>query len=154
MMKINGIDGIVKNGIADKSAREEPAANDDFKKILKASVERTAQHSAKVQQPLSINPISAIRMQPLSPEIKHATVDRVEKLLNLLDIYRTQLSDPAMTLRKIEPAMNTIIKEKEQLSSVLDSLADDDGLKDIVNRTLITASLEVIKYNRGDYITS
>lgn len=154
MMKINGIDGIVKNGIADKSARKEPAVNDDFKKILKASVERPAQHSAKVQQPLSINPVSAIRMQPLSPEIKHATVERVEKLLNLLDIYRTQLVDPTMTLRKIEPAMNTIIKEKEQLSSLLDSLADDDGLKDIVNRTLITASLEVIKYNRGDYITS
>jgi len=154
MMKINGIDGIVKNGIADKSARKEPAVNEDFKKILKASVERPAQHSAKVQQPLSINPVSAIRMQPLSPEIKHATVERVEKLLNLLDIYRTQLVDPTMTLRKIEPAMNTIIKEKEQLSSLLDSLADDDGLKDIVNRTLITASLEVIKYNRGDYITS
>jgi hypothetical protein len=59
-----------------------------------------------------------------------------------------------MTLRSIEPVMKMIDKEKEQLSSVLDSLTEEDGLKDIVNRTLITASLEVMKYNRGDYIDS
>jgi hypothetical protein len=59
-----------------------------------------------------------------------------------------------VTLRNIEPVINSIAKEKEQLSSVLDSLTNEDGLKDIVNRTLITASMEVIKYNRGDYITS
>jgi hypothetical protein len=72
----------------------------------------------------------------------------------LLDDYRKQLADPAITLRSIEPLMNSIIKEKDQLSSLLDSIPNDDGLKDIVNRTLITASLEVIKFNRGDYITS
>jgi hypothetical protein len=50
--------------------------------------------------------------------------------------------------------MKRIIKEKDQLSSLLNSMPNEDGLKDIVNHTLITASLEVIKYNRGDYITS
>jgi len=50
--------------------------------------------------------------------------------------------------------MNTIAKEKDQLSRVLDSMPNEDRLKDILNQTLITASLEVIKFNRGDYITS
>jgi hypothetical protein len=50
--------------------------------------------------------------------------------------------------------MNTIAKEKDQLSAVLDSMPNEDGLKDILNQTLITASLEGIKFNRGDYITS
>jgi len=153
-MKINGIDEIISNGNVDKTVRKDPIENDDFKKILKDSVERTASHPAKVHQPASINPVSAIRLQPLSSEIKRATVERVDILLNLLDNYRKQLADPTMTLRNMEPVLNTIIKEKEQLSSVLDSLTSEDGLKDIVNRTLITASLEVIKYNRGDYIPS
>jgi len=86
--------------------------------------------------------------------ILKASVERVDNLLNLLDNFRKQLADPQVTLRSIEPVMNTIVKEKEQMSSVLDSLTNEDGLKDIVNRTLITASLEVIKYYRGDYITS
>ena len=153
-MKINGIDEIVKNCNVDKNARKGPVENDDFKNILKASVERTASQPLKVQQAPSINPASAIRMQPLPSEIKNATIERVDNLLNLLDNYRKQLADPTMTLRSIEPVLNTIIKEKEQLSSLLDSLTSEDGLKDIVNHTLITASLEEIKYNRGDYIPS
>ena len=153
-MKINGSDEIIKNGYADKTVRKEQAQNDDFKNILKASVERTAHHPAKIQSPPLMHPVSTIQVHPLSPENKHVTVERVDNLLNLLDNYRKQLADPQVTLRSIEPVINTIVKEKEQLSSVLNSLTNEDGLKDIVNRTLITASLEVIKYNRGDYITS
>jgi hypothetical protein len=152
-MKINGSDEIIKSGYTDKPVAKEPAQNDDFKNILKASVERTAPHQVKTQSPALMQPISAIKFPPLSPENKSVTIERLDNLLNLLDNYRRQLADPQVSLRRIEPLMNTIEKEKEQLSSVLDSLASEDGLKDIVNRTLITASLEVIKYNRGDYIT-
>ena len=153
-MKITGIDEIINNGNANKTTRKQGAEGDAFKNILKSSLERTGQQPAKVQQPSSINSLSAARLQPLSPAIKNATVERVDHLLNLLDNYRKQLADPTMTLRKIEPVMNTIIEEKEQLASMLDSLAGEEELKDIVNQTLITASLEAIKYNRGDYITS
>ena len=100
------------------------------------------------------NPLAAIRFSPLSPEARHATVERVDNLLNLLDIYRDQLADPKVTLRHIEPLLNTIAKEKEQLSEILDRLPNEDGLKDIVHRTLITTSLEVVKFNRGDYISA
>ena len=152
-MKINGSDEIIKSGYADNPVQKEQAQNDGFKNILKASVERTAHHQANTQPSALMQPISVIKFQPLSPENKRITIKRLDNLLNLLDNYRRQLADPQVSLRRIEPLMNTIEKEKEQLSSVLDSLASEDGLKDIVNRTLITASLEVIKYNRGDYIT-
>ena len=153
-MKINGSDEIIKNGYADKPIQKEQAQNDDFKNILKASVEKTAHHSAKIQPSGLMQPVSAIKFQPLSPKNKSITIDRVDNLLNSLDNYQRQLADPQATLRSIEPLIKTIEKEKEQLSTVLDSLASEDGLKDIVNRTLITASLEIIKYNRGDYIPS
>jgi len=153
-MKIYGNDEIIKNSYADKAPQKEQAQNADFKNILKVSVERTTPHPAKIERPALINSVSAIRFDPPAPEDKSTTVERVDNLLNLLDNYRKQLADPQVTLRSIEPVMNTIVKEKEQMSSVLDSLTNEDGLKDIVNRTLITASLEVIKYYRGDYITS
>ena len=153
-MKINGNDEVIKSGYADKPVQKEQAPKDDFKDILKASVEETAKHSAKIPPTPMIQPISAINFQSLSREDKRITIDRVDNLLNLLDDYRRQLADPQVTLRHIEPLMNSIEKEKEQLSSVLDSLKSEDGLKDIVNRTLVTASLEIVKYNRGDYITS
>lgn len=151
-MKINGNDEIIKNGFADKTLRNQQDRKDDFKNILKASVERTMPDTGKIQSSPLANPVSAIRFQTPSPENKRLTIEHVDNLLNLLDNYRIQLADPQVTLRSMEPVIQMIDKEKEQLSSVLDSIAEEDGLKDIVNRTLVTASLEVMKYNRGDYI--
>ena len=153
-MKINGSDEIIKNGFAEKARQSEPNQKDDFKDILKASVEQSAHHSENIKSSSLANPVSAIRFPSLSPQNKSLTVERVDNLLNLLDNYRDQLADPKVTLRRIEPVINRIEKEKELLSSVLESLPNEDGLKGIVNRTLITASLEVIRYNRGDYIAS
>jgi hypothetical protein len=153
-MKINGNDEIINNGFTDKTLRSQQDRKDDFKNILKASVERTMPDTGKIQSPSFANPVSAIRFQAPSPENKRLTIEHVDNLLNLLDKYRIQLADPQVTLRSMEPVIKMIDKEKEQLSSVLDSLAEADGLKDIVNRTLVTASLEVMKYNRGDYIAS
>jgi hypothetical protein len=153
-MKINGNDEIIKNGFADKTLRRQQDRKDDFKNILKASVERTKPDTEKIQSSPLANRVSAIRFQAPSAENKRLTIEHVDNLLNLLDNYRIQLADPQVTLRSMEPVIKMIDKEKEQLSSVLDSLAEADELKDIVNRTLVTASLEVMKYNRGDYIAS
>ena len=152
-MKINGNDEILKGGYVDKTAQKESVRKDDFKDILKASVERSAPHPSKITSSPPMQTLSAIHFEPLSPENRSVTVERVDNILNLLEKYRNQLADPQVTLRQIEPLLNAIEKEKTQLSSVLDSMESEDGLKDIVNRTLVTASLEIVKYNRGDYIT-
>ena len=84
-MKINGSDEIIKNSFAEKTIRREQDQNDDFKNILKASVERSAHHPGKIESPPLANPVSAIRFHPLSPENKRITIKRLDNLLNLLD---------------------------------------------------------------------
>ena len=153
-MKINRSDEIIKNSFTEKPIRREQDQKDDFKNVLKASVERSTHHPEKIKSSSLANPVSAIQFHPLSPVNKRVTLERVDNFLNLLDNYRYQLADPQVTLRDIEPVINRIAKEKEQLSSVMESLPNEDKLKDIVNRTLIAASIEVLKYNRGDYIAS
>lgn len=153
-MKIDGNNDITQSAFADKTTQKEAAPDADFKHILKESVERSNAQSVKIQPALQPNPLAAIRFTPLSPEARQATIEHVDNLLNLLDHYRDQLADPKVTLRHIEPLLNTISKEKEQLSGILDRLPNEDGLKDIVHRTLITASLEEVKFNRGDYISA
>ena len=151
-MKIDGPNDIASSVFTDKATQKESTSDSEFKDILKASVERPQQTPAPIQTPSHANPLEPIRFTPLSPEARETTVERLDNLLNLLDQYRGQLADPKVTLRQIEPLLNTIAKEKEQMSAVLNVMPDGDGLKDIVHRTLITTSLELIKYNRGDYI--
>ena len=153
-MKIYGDNEILKESYPQKPQKNEKTPNADFKNILKKSVENSTKNPSKIQPSTLMDPISAIRFNPLSAQDKNITVELVDNLLNLLDNYRRQLSNPQVTLRTLEPMMNTIAREKDQLSGLLDSMPNDDGLKHILNQTLITASLEVIKFNRGDYITS
>ena len=153
-MKIYGDNGILKESALQKPQQNEKTPDVNFKNILKESVENSTENPSKIQPSTLIDPVSAIRFNPLSTQDKNITVERIDNLLNLLDNYRQQLSDPHVTLRTLEPVINSIAKEKDQLSGLLDSLPNKDGLKHILNQTLITASLEVIKFNRGDYITS
>ena len=153
-MKIDANNEIIKSSYPDKSQRSEKGSNTDFKNILRESVEKSVSQATQIQPPSLINPLSSVGFESELPKDKFYTINRVENLINLLDDYRKQLADPAITLRSIEPVMKTIMKEKDHLSSLLDSMPNEQGLKDIVNRTLITASLEVLKFNRGDYITS
>ena len=153
-MKIDGNDEILKSGYNAKTPINEQTTDADFKNILKESVEKSTENPPEIQPTTLLDHISAIRFNPLSTQDKNITVERVENLLNLLEKYRQQLKDPKVTLRTLEPIINAIGEEKNQLSVKLDAISNEDGLKDILNQTLITASLEVIKFNRGDYITS
>ena len=153
-MKIDGNDEILKSGYTVKTPKNDQPPEADFKNILKESVEKSTENPSEIQPTTLLDPISAIRFDPLPSQDKNITVERVEDLLNLLEDYRQQLRNPNVTLRTLEPIMNTIAEEKDQLSAKLDSISNEDGLKDILNQTLITASLEVIKFNRGDYISS
>ena len=153
-MKIDGNPEILGSGYSEKTPKNEPANDADFKNILKESVEKATENPAEIKPSTLANPISAIQFKRVDAQDTNITIERVENLLNLLENYRQHLKDPNVTLRTLEPIMNRIADEKDQLSTQLDSISNEDALKDILNQTLITASLEVIKFNRGDYITS
>ena len=79
---------------------------------------------------------------------------RVERYLDLLDDYRRQLADPRVSLKGLDAMVREMEAGKDALAPALGSLPEGDGIKDILNRTLVTASLEIIKFRRGDYLTA
>jgi hypothetical protein len=52
----------------------------------------------------------------------------------------------------MDSIIRQIDQETENLAPALDLLPEDEDLKNIFNQTLVTASLEVTKFYRGDYI--
>jgi hypothetical protein len=55
-------------------------------------------------------------------------------------------------LRQLEPAVRHIEQARDALEPVLAGLPESDGLKDILNRALVTAESEIARYRRGDYL--
>ncbi len=151
-MKIHHNDEILKNAYPQKIEKDERTLDREFGAILKEAVENSSKVDAEDQKP-SINTISEIQFNTFLSGEKIPMVDRVEKYLDLLDEYRQKLANPQVTLKDIYLLINEMEVGKQSLIPVLNSLPDGDGLKDILNQTLMTSSLEIIKFNRGDYLT-
>ena len=153
-MKIHGSEEIIKSVDTGKNQRKKISPNMEFGAILKEKIENSAAGKNGIESTTLINKVFPVRLNLEALPEKTSTVDRIENLLDLLDDYRYKLADPQATLKDIHPLIARIEKEKEHLTAALDLLTDRGELKSILNQTLVTASLEVIKFNRGDYITS
>ena len=153
-MKIENQEAIQKNLFNQNIARPQSPSDLKFGDILKDTVEKTQPEAAGLRQTAVVRPLASIPPAAYRNLEKQQILDRVENLIDLLDQYRQQLSDPSLALKEIDPAIRAINQARENLTPVLDSLPEDEELKNIVNRTLITASLEVTKFYRGDYIAA
>jgi len=79
-------------------------------------------------------------------------IERVEQFLNLLEEYHRKLGDTNSTLKEFYPLVSSMEGEAAKIKPLLDSLPAGDELKDILNRAVVTATVEAIKFNRGDYL--
>ena len=151
-MKIHNNETPVNNLFSETKSAPQPPAEQKFGAILKESVENVQKDDMGVRPATFISPLNGIQMITSPKSDKLSAIDRIENLIGLLDQYRQQLADPSTTLKNIDPIIRKIDQETENMAPVLDSLPDDEDLKKIINQTLVTASLEVSKFYRGDYI--
>ncbi len=79
-------------------------------------------------------------------------VDGADRLLGLLEEFQTKLANTAIPLGELSPLAEKIGNETNLLQSSLDVLPETDPLKDMLNRVLITCSVETEKFKRGDYL--
>jgi hypothetical protein len=151
-MKIDNNDPIMKGLPPQGTAKSQPAGEQEFGRILKETVENTQKPDTGLRQTSFVNPLASIwRTSPGSADPEFA-IDRIENMIDLLDQYRHKLADPQMNLKQIDPIINEIARENDSLASLAGSLPAADELKGILERTMVTASLEVTKFYRGDYL--
>jgi hypothetical protein len=146
-MKINGFDHGVARVQAEKPARPAVAVPGGFGDILK---EKLAPAPAAADPGL----VAPTQIQIFAETPANRLTGRVERYLDLLDDYRRQLADPRVSPKGLDAMVREMEAGQGALAPALGSLPEGDGLKDILNRTLVTASLEIIKFRRGDYLTA
>ncbi len=85
--------------------------------------------------------------------VDHLVLQHAYDILDLLEEYSQALSNPRMTLKGIEPIVARIEQELKGLGVQSgDNVAQNDELAGIVNEIAVTASVEALKFQRGDYI--
>jgi len=151
-MKIGSSDEITKY-LLTETAKKTGTAAGKFGEILSETMEGSRSGdtvSPKIAAGAGMAPIS---MNPILSGVSLPLIDRVDHFLNTLDEYRQKLGDHRFSLKEIDPLVRKLETEKENLMPGFQSLSDTDELKGILDETLIAASLEVVRFNRGDYIT-
>ena len=152
-MKIDPNQEILKSAYPDKTIRPDKPADKEFGTMLKDAINNEpAKTSSENVKPQMISSIPNIQLNPLFAVQDNPTAERTENFLDILEEYQNKLLDPQATLRDIHPLIQKMETEQEALAPVLNSLPPGDGLKDILNDALVNSEVEVIKFNRGDYV--
>lgn len=83
-----------------------------------------------------------------------AACRHVEGFLDLLDRFRRGLADPSLTLRGMEGVVREMESGRDQLQRIQEMLPEGDGLKEICNRAAVAATVEIVRFRRGDYLAA
>ncbi len=129
--------------------QQEKAGPADFKTFLERATEKTAGGAPELQKPPA--PVPLLEPAGLSPKPDTRIVEGIERLLDLMELYQRRLGSPQVTLHEIRPLVAQMEAEKDRLASLADTLVQTSPLKDILNHTLVTSSVELMKFDRGDY---
>ncbi len=112
-------------------------------------------------QPVSANPSAAlppmsnldsIRLELASQPDKKQTLAQMDRFLTLLENYQKQMEDPRISLKQTATIVSQMEQQTQELLPILENLPEGDGIKDLLNRMLVTSTVETIKFNRGDYL--
>ncbi|MFZ0611991.1 MAG: hypothetical protein WAM73_07130 [Desulfobacterales bacterium] len=150
-MKISATPQLRPEPPVTKNPRETTAAAPDFQAILKQTVEGLgdSQPADAVSRPFGLPPVRPLIMPAADTALP--LTDRLDRLVDQLEHYRQKLADPQASLRSIAPLVNDIAAAAQKLAPELNPADRPDPLKDILKHALVTASVEITRFNRGEY---
>ncbi len=135
-----------------KKLKQTEAAAGQFGAILEKAMTPQTSQTSSTNALSSVQSLSSLNFTtPINVE-NSKTIGRVNELLNLIESYQKKLADPAASLKDVYPLVQQMEKKSAELIPVCESLPDGNKLKDVLNRIIITSTVEVIKFNRGDYV--
>ena len=77
---------------------------------------------------------------------------QLENAFDQMEEYANALGDPGRSLKDIEPLANGLDQTAGQLSELSRKLPEGDPLKGLSNETAVLATVEAMKFRRGDYV--
>jgi hypothetical protein len=153
-MKILNTEQVLKSLRRESRNNVKPFADKKFDAILKDTVKNTATTSNTTMQTTFLKPTPVLQPAPLAPSDQIYAADSIEDMINILDRYREKLANTRITMKQLDPDIKEMTRGMENLAHVLESHPVDERLRNILNRTMVTISLEISKFYRGDYISA
>ncbi len=134
-----------------KTTSDKSDLNISFRDTLQNAMEQPN----KIDSTQSTPPLGEIDMTSFNKISVSPTVvsEKTDILLSLIETYTAELSDPSKTLKELEPLIRKVRDSANELSEQAELLnPENSDLKRIAQQSAVTANVEYIKFNRGDYL--
>ena len=151
-MKIDPTQELLKTQYSNKTSFAQKPDKNEFSAMLKEAIESDSSSAVQDKKGPQMISLAQLQFNTQFAVQSNPMVERTEQFLDLLEEYQNKLMDPQTSLRDINPLIGQMEKEKDALAPLMDSLPDGDELKDVLNNALVTSTVEMIKFNRGDYV--
>ncbi len=96
--------------------------------------------------------VGLIMAQKGVSEVKNTPEEQLDKTLGKLEEYSAALGDSSKTLKDIAPLAEDMRQMAGRLSETSRNLADGHPLKGLTNEAAVLATVEAMKFTRGDYV--
>jgi len=149
MMKIERTDNLQPLQTADKK-KNPGVTGERFRDVLQKTVSATS----GLSQPNTLQalPPAGVYAGFIPNPGREELLGRADQLLVLLESLQKNLSGPGLPLKEAYASMKAIEDRADELTPLLESLPEGNDFRDFLNRLVITASVEAIKFRRGDYL--
>jgi len=149
---------------ASKKGERTEARDVDFQQFLDDARTRRAEGlqtlpspSARDVENPSAPPVSAASFKDLSEnremaEVRSLGIRAAEDTLRILEQYQKAIGNPETTLRQIEPLTKLLSQEASHLRTMAEKMDLSDPLQKIVTDLGIVSTVEIEKFNRGEYV--
>lgn len=140
---------------------QNPAGNsgtDDFSKVLEKTGQSTGEPASGQVQPaataaLAPSGLVGMIMAGQMTADKNSPADQqIQSALDQMEVYAQALSDESKSLKEISPMADNLKQAAHQLNELSQSLAEGHPLKGLSREAAVLATVESMKFNRGDYI--
>jgi hypothetical protein len=101
---------------------------------------------------LAVRALNILAEQSEVPQARSQGIKAAENALSLLERYQEAIADPQMTLKKVDPLVQSLSQNVNDLISLSDKLPASDPLRKIISEIGIVSMVEVQKFNAGEYI--
>ncbi len=161
-MDVKKISGEIPPSVIGKKGKVEGLEGAEFQKALQEahshlqksvtpSVSAEDSGRAELLEPANFSLLTSI-LGAGAPTPQSQGVQAMERTLDLLERYREALSDPQVSLKKVYPLVQSLRQEVQEMNRWTDQLPPSDPLRKIMGEIGILSSVEIEKFNRGDYV--
>ena len=148
-MKITDSENI-KNVLFRKNQKAEKPDDKTFDEILDKKIKNSSVSKPDTDSASTVHKVSDVFLDPVID--REEVISRVSKFLDVMEEYSVKLSRKGVSLKDLSPLVSRMEAETEEMMLLSESLPPGDGIKEILDEVLIRSSVEVIKFNRGDYL--